>query len=354
MTSAPVLEIDALLAPIPGEKPAGEPHADVLRRELDEHRREPIPGDATTNHWKADWPRIIKLTTTALTKTSKDVFLAVRLLEAVTKVHGAAGLRDGLRLLQKLFEVCWERLYPIPDEGDTTDIREGYILWLNDAEKGGKFPRTVMGIPLLRTQLGSFSLMDMQNKERAALYKEALTKATREELENLRVVHADLVEARQALKDLVAQLDLRRVDQDQAPNYLSSGATNNLGLAIERCIEAVANIAAAKNFELIPGAATPTAAAPPDTTQPTSSAGRTPSSPTPVETREGLYRQIEQIAAALQRLEPHSPIPLLLERCVKLGKLAFPQLMRAIVREKNTLDELDRLLGLDEKEKEKK
>ena len=63
--------------------------------------------------------------------------------------------------------------------------------------------------------------------------------------------------------------------------------------------------------------------------------------------REGLYRQLEQIADALQRIEPHSPIPFLLKRAVRLGSLPFPELMRAIIREAGTINELERLLGLE-------
>lgn len=350
MTSAPVLELDALLAPIPGASPAGEPHADAVRRELDENRREPIKGDKTTEHWKADWTKVLRLTTTALTGTGKDVFLAVRLVEAATKLHGAAGLRDGLRLLQRLFEECWDRMHPVPGDGDTTDIRESHVVWLNDGEKGGKFPKTVMGVPLLQVQTGAFSLLDSQNKELKTAFNEAVAAAKPPELEKLRATHADLLAARKALDDLAAALAKRRIDKDEAPNYRPSEATNNLGYAIERCIEGTVAIAQMRNIELVPPAEgeKPASAATP-------TAGAKPATPaTTADTRDGLYRQIQEIAAALQRMEPHSPIPYLLERCVKLGKLPFPQLMRAMVRDKNTLDELDRLLGIEEKEKEKK
>jgi type VI secretion system protein ImpA len=59
-----------------------------------------------------------------------------------------------------------------------------------------------------------------------------------------------------------------------------------------------------------------------------------------------LYRQLAQIADALKRIEPHSPIPYLLERCVRLGAMPFPELMREVIREAGALDEIDRLLGL--------
>ncbi len=91
MTSAPVLDLDALLKPVPGPNPAGEPLPDGVRMELDTNRREPVPGDDTTAHWKADWPKVLRVTTDALTGTGKDAHAAARLVEAATKVHGVAG-----------------------------------------------------------------------------------------------------------------------------------------------------------------------------------------------------------------------------------------------------------------------
>ena len=67
-------------------------------------------------------------------------------------------------------------------------------------------------------------------------------------------------------------------------------------------------------------------------------------------TREGLYRQLGEIAAALRRIEPHSPIPFLLERCVKLGGMPFPELMRAMIREAAAINDVERLLGIEKKE----
>lgn len=346
MTSAPVLELDALLAPIPGPNPAGEPLSDDTRRELDKDRLEPIKGDPTTQHWKADWPKVLRVTTTTLKEKGKDVLTAVRLVEAATRLHGAPGLRDGLRLLQRLFDDCWDRIHPVPADGDTTDMRERHIVWLNDAERGGRFPRTVLGIPLLQVQTASFSLLDSQNKELKTAFNDAVNAAKPPELEQLRATHADLLAARKALDDLAAALDKRRIDKEEAPDYKPSEATNNLGYAIERCIDGTLAIAQMRNFELVPPPIGEPAPGKPGAARP----GAAPAGPAGIaDTREGLYRQIEQIAAALQRMEPHSPIPFLLERCVKLGKLPFPQLMRAMVREKATLDELDRLLGVEEK-----
>ena len=66
--------------------------------------------------------------------------------------------------------------------------------------------------------------------------------------------------------------------------------------------------------------------------------------------REQAYRQLAQAAAVLRQLEPHSPIPYLIQRAVELGSMPFPQLMRALIREQNVLNELTRELGIKDAE----
>ena len=64
--------------------------------------------------------------------------------------------------------------------------------------------------------------------------------------------------------------------------------------------------------------------------------------------REQAYRQLAQAAAVLRQLEPHSPIPYLIQRAVELGNLPFPQLMRALIREATVVEQLNRELGIHE------
>jgi type VI secretion system protein ImpA len=55
---------------------------------------------------------------------------------------------------------------------------------------------------------------------------------------------------------------------------------------------------------------------------------------------------LAQAAALLKELEPHSPIPYLVQRAVELGALPFPELMIALIREPNVLADLNRELGI--------
>ena len=64
--------------------------------------------------------------------------------------------------------------------------------------------------------------------------------------------------------------------------------------------------------------------------------------------RADAYRMLNEAADLLQQIEPHSPVPLLVKRAVKLGELKFPDLMKALIRENAVIDELNRLMGLEQ------
>jgi hypothetical protein len=59
--------------------------------------------------------------------------------------------------------------------------------------------------------------------------------------------------------------------------------------------------------------------------------------PEAADSREDIYATIAAGAAKLQKLEPHSPIPMLIRIAVDMAALPFPQLMGALAR--------DRLMG---------
>jgi type VI secretion system protein ImpA len=338
------LDIDSLIAPIPGPDPAGVPLPDAIEHELNELRRQTAESEPNTAGRHPEWGKIVRIASDTLATKSKDLRVATRLVEAVTRKEGVAGLREGLRLLHRLVAVAWDRLYPRPAEGEELD--RGYLFVpLNDDTpsqpgKPKKFLEVVREMPLVQPDDHPIAYLDWLQPARKAEVEQYIPKAGAKEL---RFAHDDLTAALQALKDLSAELDAKT---KEAPNFLGEDS-NNLGTAIGQCIGLVKEIAERRGVSLTdepPGG-------PDGGTKPSAHGDGGKAGPVGVASnREGLYRQLREIAERLKVIEPHSPVPFLLERCVKLGSLPFPELMRAIVRETATLDELDRLLGLAKKE----
>src|SRR5215468_7816202 len=107
------MDLETLLAPIATEYPAGE----SLRYEgtydrIQEARREDDPNLAQgvwkTRLKKADWGEVRDMCLEALETRSKDLQLAVWLLEAWLRLHGFAGVKEGVKLLMGLCEGFWD------------------------------------------------------------------------------------------------------------------------------------------------------------------------------------------------------------------------------------------------------
>jgi len=130
------LDIEQYLAPIPGDDPVGEP----LRYEgtydrIQEARKEE-PAELPQGIWerelkKANWEQVLELCLEVLENRSKDIQIAAWLVEALVCVHGFAGLKAGLQLLQALAETFWEDAFPAIEDDDLT-ARVAPIIWLNE------------------------------------------------------------------------------------------------------------------------------------------------------------------------------------------------------------------------------
>jgi len=336
MASSPLLDIDSLTAPISGDEPAGSTVPFTVRTELDEARKEINPDDFDADDpirpetaKYADWEGVVRLTTRILQETSKDLLVAARLTEALTRLHGFAGLRDGLKLLRVLVESCWERLHPEIEDGDL-EVRAGPFLWLDDADRGARFPSTVREIPLFIGTARQYSWRDWRQVQdgRGSVTREEIDQAilatTRE---HCQTIAEDVDSAITELNGLTQALSTRL--GSLAPGFTS------LGPAISDCRLLVQQVLAKKG----PALAAREAPAADGATLAAADSSRRPAS------REEIYRQLLAAAEALRDMEPHSPVPYLIIKAVELGQLPFPQLMQRLIREETVLTEMSRELG---------
>ncbi len=156
-----------------------------MRHKLEECRKEDNPEAFAPDDplrpeqpRKADWPAIVRLAQETLRNTSKDLLVAARLTEALAKVHGFAGVRDGLHLLRELVEQAWDRVLPSTEDSDP-EVRAGPFYWLDDADKGARFPTTVRMVPMIFGNGAEFSWLNWKEstKEKGAIPREEYEQA---------------------------------------------------------------------------------------------------------------------------------------------------------------------------------
>ena len=62
--------------------------------------------------------------------------------------------------------------------------------------------------------------------------------------------------------------------------------------------------------------------------------------------REQAYAALMSIAVYLERIEPHSPTPYLIQRAIELGQLSLPDMIRDVSASAGSLDKFFELLGI--------
>lgn len=338
--SPPLLNFDEMLAPIPGENPAGSSVPFELREKMELDRKEEDPADYAADDpmrpekfKKADWSDIVRTATDILTKTSKDLLTAARLTEALVKQKGFAGFRDGLHLMRLLVEQAWDRLNPPIESEDDVELRAGPFNWLDDPDRGALFPNTLRSVPFIQGESGKYGWVEWRLSQdgKGTVTREDFDKAVMAtSAEAIQTAADDLTQAQQDLAEIVQILGSKMAGAAPGLTGVRS-ALDDCRVLVQQILKTKVPVgedaAGADGAGGAGGAASP---------------GRVAGS------RAEAYRQLAHAAAVLQQLEPHSPIPYLIQKAVELGNLPFPQLIKALIREPNVLSELNRELGIKE------
>ena len=217
-STAPTIDFAALLKPISEDEPAGGSVPFDVPQKLDEMRREVNPADFADDDplrpeepVRADWQGVIRLCQQTLTEKSKNLLIAARLTEALAKVHGFAGLRDGLHVFRQLINNCWDRLDPALDEDDDLEVRAPFN-WLDDPDRGAVFPNTIRGLPIVIAGGERYgeSIRQLARENEQGLTNDVDGQAVfNASAEQCRHAAADSAQALQELKQLVNELRMK-------------------------------------------------------------------------------------------------------------------------------------------------
>lgn len=341
MADVSVLVPDEYLAEIPGDNPAGESLPYPIKAELEESRKEVNPDDFDENDPTrpaeakyADWPRIAQLAGETLKETSKDLLVAARLTEALTRTRGFGGLADGLAIMRGMVEQCWDRMHPIVDDGDY-EVRAGPFNWLADADRGARFPYAVRSVPLLTQNGTAISWRDWRELQ------DGKGNLSREDFD--RAVAATDRATCQAAVDTVTRVltELNALDPLLTSRLgPESPGMVDLRAAVGDCYGLVRQVLDKKGKDPSESADEPGVEGGDETAPAARSGGRA------IATRADAYARLEEAAELLARIEPHSPVPFLVRRAIEFGSLPFPELMRVLIRDDNVLFEMNRELGI--------
>lgn len=346
-------DLEALVAPIPGDSPAGEslrldPLWDEIRR-LREEDDAALPQGVWQRELKrADWSAVIDRTTNALATRSKDVQLAAWLTEAWLNKHRFPGLTAGLRLITALCREYWDSVYPQIENGDLS-ARMAAIAWVAD-----KLPLSVKRIRVTAPAGEDEQAYTWLDQE-LSLYHENRAKARPGAPQEKGVVthpkflvsvsmtpaswYATLGEELSGAIAAVDELDdtiVALAGEAEAPSLAAlREPLASMHLFISRVLAErvqsgeLASWAVAENVPPFEGR---------DLDAPRSGA--------PILSRAEAFQRLRESAEYLMRTEPHSPVPYLVRRAVTWEHMSLAELLEELLSKGSDLNSLYQLLGI--------
>jgi len=321
--------MSSLLAPIGATRVGASLRYEPVYDQVKEARRE--EDDLPRQDWQpprktADWPLVIKLTTDALSKRTKDLQLAAWLTEALLRQHGIAGLRDGLSVIDRMLQDFWDGVYPAID-GTDFGLRAAPVEWV-----GIVLDVAVRQAPIVD---GRFSLLDYEASRKVPTDKDAKAdqakaaerkratdagRATPEEFEEAfksttKAWYKQFVSDLDETQSIIQSLDdfCRQHFVDSPPNFTP----------LRDAVRAVRHVGAqflARKLELEPEASSSTTAGAPAAVAGVSAPARSFAAEGP-RTRDEAAEWIAAAASRLRRDRPSDPASYLILRGFRWGEL---------------------------------
>lgn len=330
------VDVETLLAPVPGDNPVGEDLAYDGERQEIEAAFERTAAGGSANDGDTDWRAIVKLIEQQSGRT-KDIWLAAYLIRAGASMAQLSTVAIGADYLAGLVETYWEKVHPQLDEYGF----QGRKTPLESLTRIGEFLGPLRNIILIRhPRLGVYSSADIERFARGGdsedgygMFRAAMQETAPEDLEAV-----------------AAQLDAIKASLARADKVMTANSGGETSVNFQPTYDALSGIRKALSGFLPSGAGGgEEAAAEADTGGAGQSAGSSSSgrsggmgAPGSIESREDVVKALDAIGDYYRRREPTSPVPLALKRARDWVTLDFMAVLEDIAP--NSMDEARKVL----------
>jgi type VI secretion system protein ImpA len=358
-----MIDVDRLLAPIVGENPSGE---NLLYQGLHDQIREARRADdgLEQGDWKreakvSDWPRVQNLASDALASRTKDLQVCAWMVEALVRLHGFGGLRDGLRTVRGLMTQFWDTLFPEMDEGDL-EARANAISFMDRATGLAIREVPITGNPVgvnysylqyedarqfdVPENAENLSGQDLERviaiRERAAIEKKPTSEQWRIAKNASRrayyeAINQTLVECWDEYTKLDALMDEKFGRQTPGLAVLKKSLQEIRDL-VERLLK--------EKRALEPDPVEAVEVSEPEEAQ--APMGMPALSPGPIRSRQEALKRLAEVSEYFRQTEPHSPISYLVQRAIRWGQMPLDSWLEDVIKDTNVLAQLRETLGM--------
>jgi type VI secretion system protein ImpA len=362
-------DLEALLAPIPGDAPQGTDIREDYTaqspynrlRDARSEARDAEKGQEAGSEDARDptpmWRSVRELGLKTIAETAKDLEVAAWVTEAYVRSHGLAGLAAGAKLIAGLAEQYWDGVFPLPDDYGV-ETRVAPVTGLNGREGNGSLIQPLHKLPLfmrgdgspvaLYQYDGSAQLATLGADAKAARIAagaipfEDLEKEARAQTRNFAKLRDDAREALEAWQAMSTVLDERASEDPPSTSTVrdmvshvveianrfapaEEGGAASTEVGGDAALSAGGTAGAAVGGMAIGGIAVP--------------AGQ-------VVSREDALRALENLATFFKKTEPVSPLAYTLEDAVRRSRLTWPALLEEIVTDRDSRNAILTALGI--------
>jgi type VI secretion system protein ImpA len=371
MATSPVIDLDRLVTPVSDEQPAGPELKSASRsdeRDLyyavrdarkkagDAERRVRAFSLLTEEERKqepespepADWEAVSRLSLQALLK-SKDLWITAWLIEALTRLHGFAGLRDGVRLAHFLCDRFWVEVHPQATKEEGLTTRFAQLSGLNGSDSEGTLIAAIMNVPITAPRtIRPCSCADYKDAtelerkdpkvrsrrvEQGAITIDMFQQAIAEtQVDFLKDLLDDLQQANEAVGSFTMLLGAKVSDKASLP------PSSRIRETLDDCLRLYRSLTKDILHQEEKGAGEVGVTATAEKSSSPDGSG--------VETRQDALRTLLRVSEYFRRTEPHSPVSYALEQAVRWAHMPLPELLSELVTDKSAREEIFKRAGI--------
>ena len=361
-------DLEALLAPIPGDAPQGTDIREDYTaqspynrlRDARSEARDAEKGQEAGSEDARDptplWRSVRDLGLKTITETAKDLEVAAWVTEAFVRSHGLAGLTAGAKLIAGLAEHYWDGVFPLPDDYGV-ETRVAPVTGLNGREGNGSLIQPLHKLPLftrgdgspvaLYQYDGSALLGTLAADARSARIAagaipfEDIEKEARAQTRLFAKLRDDAREALAAWQEMSTILDEKASEDPPSTSTVRDMVghvveiANRYAPAEEGAPAAEGGSEGAVSADGTPGVAMGGGVA-----------GGISVPAGQVVSREDALRALENLATFFKKTEPVSPLAYTLEDAVRRSRLTWPELLEEIVTDRDSRNAILTALGI--------
>lgn len=304
------------------------------------------------------WHPVAKLAPQILTRHSKDLEVACWLTEGLVRLHGAAGLRDGFRLIHGLVSNFWPALYPLPDE-DGLETPLAPLTGLNGDGGEGTLLAPLRNMDITNAgDLGGFNLWQYQKARDNARLTDEDERASRTQALgfNLQDIENTVREAApEFFAQLIATLEDTLAHYKDLHDLLrhhcgkQTPPSSNIAALLDEVLRTVRFLSKDKLQVLMTTGTNDTAdddSVADGNSVPGYQSSQTSAVTGPIAHREDALRRLQEVADYFRTHEPHTPLAPGIERLIRWGRMTVAELMMELLPEDASRGFFSQLTGL--------